>query len=94
MKKTSTLGLLAGCQVVVAVALAALCAYNVLYTRTLEQNNSFLNDFQRNKGSLDMLIGQSVEYGQANPATGTAMIPLLTRLGLKVTTNSPAKPNR
>lgn len=94
MKKTSTLGLLSGCQVVVAVALAALCAYNVIVTRDLERNNAALGGFQRNRNALELLVGVSVEYGQANPATATAMAPLLTRLGVKVTTNAPAKPTR
>jgi hypothetical protein len=94
MKKTSTLGLLAGCQVVVAVALAALCAQNVILTRQLGSNNTALADFQRNRNALEMLVGVSVEYGQKNPAFGSALGPLLTRLGMKVTTNSPAKPTR
>ncbi|HTH49107.1 MAG TPA: hypothetical protein VMB21_16445 [Candidatus Limnocylindria bacterium] len=94
MKNTSTLGLLSGCQVVVAVALAALCSYSVIYSRHVERNNALLANFQRNKSSLEALLGLSMEYGQANPATGAALGPLLNRLGMKVTTNSPAKPNR
>ena len=94
MKKTSTLGLLAGCQLVVAVALAALCAFHVIYARELEQNNVALGAFQQNSRVIETLVGMSVEYGQANPAVGTALTPLLNRLGIKVTTNAPAKSNR
>jgi hypothetical protein len=94
MKKSSTLGLLAGCQVVVAVALAALCAQNVILTRDLGRNNNVLAGLQGNRNALEVLVGVSVEYGQKNPAVGAALGPLLTRLGMKVTTNSPAKPTR
>ena len=94
MKNTSTLGLLSGCQVVVAVALAALCAYSVIYSRDVEKNNNAIANFQRNKSNLEALVGLSMEYGQANPATGAALGPLLNRLGMKITTNSPAKPTR
>lgn len=94
MKKSSTLGLLAGCQVVVAVALAALCAQNVILTRDLGRNNNVLAGLQGNRNALEVLVGVSVEYGQKNPAVGAALGSLLTRLGMKVTTNSPAKPTR
>ncbi len=94
MKKTSTLGLLAGCQLVVAVALAALCAYHVIYARVLEQNSNELAAFQQNSRVIETLVGMSVEYGQANPGVGTALSPLLNRLGIKLTTNAPAKSTR
>lgn len=79
MKKNSSLGLLAGCQVVVAVALAALCAQNLILTRNLGQNNAVLAGIQGNGNALNLLLQMSVEYSQKNPA----MDPLLVRMGVK-----------
>ena len=79
MKKNSSLGLLAGCQVVVAVALAALCAQNLILTRNLGRNNSVLASIQGNGNALNLLLQMSVEYAQKNPA----LDPVLARMGVK-----------
>ena len=94
MKKTSSLALLAGCQIVAAVGLASLSAYYVIYARQLTQNNTVLSAFQSSNSALEMLVGVSVEYAQKDPAGGAGLGPLLARLGIKITTNSPAQPRR
>ena len=90
MKKSSSLALLAGCQIVVAVALAALCAWNVKLTRDLGRQAGMVAVFQGNRGALDLLVAASMEYAQRNPA----IEPLLTKIGVKKTTVPIAKPAR
>ena len=90
MKKSSSLALLAGCQIMAAVALAALCAWNVKLTRDLGRQAGSIAAFQGNRGALDLLVGASMEYANKNPAIDT----LLTKIGVKKTTVPLTKPGR
>jgi hypothetical protein len=90
MKKSSSLALLAGCQIMAAVAVAALCAWNLKLTRELGRQAAAVTIFQSNRSALDLLVGKSMEYAQKNPA----IEPLLTRLGVKKTTIPVNRPNR
>ena len=82
--------MLAGCQIMVAVAFAALCAWNVKLTRDLGRQAGSIAAFQGNRAALDLLVGASMEYAQKNPAID----PLLARLGVKRATIPLTKPVR
>ncbi len=90
MKKSSSLALLAGCQIMAAVALAGLCAWNVKLTRDLGRQAGAFNTFQSNRAALDLLVGTSMEYAQKNPAIDT----VLAKIGVKKTTVPINKPAR
>lgn len=90
MKKSSSLALLAGCQIVAAVALAGLSAWNVKLTRDLGRQAGAFNTFQSNRAALDLLVGTSMEYAQKNPAIDA----VLAKIGVKKTTVPVNKPAR
>ena len=84
------LALLAGCQIMAAVALAGLCAWNVKLTRDLGRQAGAFTTFQSNRAALDLLVGTSMEYAQKNPAIDT----VLAKIGVKKTTVPMTKPAR
>lgn len=79
MKKFSGLALLASVQVVVAVGVAALAAWNVWLTRRVAAQSQVISVFQSNKNAMDLMIAVSVEYSKTNPTID----PVLIRLGVK-----------
>ncbi len=82
--------MLAGVQVVAAVGVAGLAAWNVWATRTVSRQAQAINMFQSNKSAMDVMIAVSAEYSRTNPSID----PLLVRLGIKKTINPGVKPGK
>lgn len=88
MRKTSVLLWLAGIQLILAVLLAGLCAYNLHATRTMNAQIRLLDQYGRNQQAMNVLAAATVEFAKTNRGFDAALV----QSGLKeqTTSQSPA----
>jgi hypothetical protein len=72
------LALLARCTVALGVAVAILCALQLVRTRQLQEQSAEMARFNVKRQALASLLAESLQYGQKNPAIN----PILSAVGL------------
>lgn len=88
MKHDSNLRLLASLQIILALLLAALCAWHIYATRVMNRQANALAMSAHNRRAYDLLLAASIEYAGRN----AAIHPTLRAVGVTITTNAPATP--
>ena len=79
------LALLARSTVALGVAVAILCALQLVRTRQLQEQSAEMARFSVKRQALASLLAESLQYGQKNPAIN----PILSAVGLTLASEGP-----